>query len=145
MGNPTTYRDHNLAWDRVRLLKQYDNITFDYDANGIRTRKGSTYYEIDGSNILSETTNGSTIRYYYGNDGIIAFRYNGEHYFYEKNLQGDVTAIYTADGALVGIYVPVKEWVFCGVTVYVTVKWIYTKTVLQERTSLWESQRCSCF
>ena len=48
MGNPTRYIGHSLKWDRVRLLTQWDNIEIAYNASGIRTRKGDTYYELDG-------------------------------------------------------------------------------------------------
>jgi len=97
MGNPWSYRGHTLEWSRIRLLTKWDDIEMEYNASGMRTRKGDTYYELDGNNIISETTNGNTIRYYYGNGGIVGFRYNGNRYYYEKNLQGDIIGIYDED------------------------------------------------
>ena len=76
----------------------------EYNANGLRTRKGDTYYELDGSTVISETTCGDTIRYYYGNGGIVGFRYNGQRYYYEKNLMGDIVGIYDTNGNKVGGY-----------------------------------------
>ena len=104
IGNPLTYLGHNLVWDRVRLLKQYDSLTFDYNASGIRTRKGTTTYELDGTNILSETGSGYTLRYYYDGAELVGFNFNNQDYFYEKNLQGDITGIYNTSGTLVGSY-----------------------------------------
>ncbi len=42
--------------------------------------------------------------YYYGNSGVIGFRYNNTDYYYRKNLQGDIIAIYTESGTLVAEY-----------------------------------------
>ena len=105
VGNPWSYRGHTLEWSRIRLLTKWDDIEIDYNASGIRTRKGDTYYELDGDTIISETTCGDTIRYYYGNGGIVGFRYNGSRYYYEKNLQSDIVGIYDANGNKVGAYV----------------------------------------
>jgi len=105
MGNPWSYRGHNLKWSRIRLLTKWDDIEMEYNASGMRTRKGDTYYELDGSTIISETTNGNTIRYYYGNGGVVGFRYDGDRYYYEKNLQGDIIAIYDESGNKVGAYI----------------------------------------
>ncbi len=30
IGNPTTYRNHNLSWTKVRRLASFDNHTFEY-------------------------------------------------------------------------------------------------------------------
>ena len=105
VGNPWSYCGHTLEWSRIRLLTKWDDIEIDYNASGIRTRKGDTYYELDGDTIISETTCGDTIRYYYGNGGIVGFRYNGSRYYYEKNLQSDIVGIYDANGNKVGAYV----------------------------------------
>ena len=49
MGNPTSYRGHSLEWGRIRLLTKWDDTVMEYNANGIRIRKGDTYYELDGN------------------------------------------------------------------------------------------------
>ena len=115
IGNPLTYLGHNLVWDRVRLLKQYDSLTFDYNASGIRTRKGTTTYELDGTTILSETGSGYTLRYLYGLDGLVGFKFGDNNYYYEKNLQGDITGIYDSQGTLVGSY-SYDAWGKCSIT-----------------------------
>ena len=110
LGNPTTYRGHALTWGRIRQLESYriDSntlLTFAYDASGLRIRKGATTYQLDGSRILSETRPTGTAWYYYDNGGVCGFQYNGAKYYYEKNLQGDITAIYDGNGTLKAQYV----------------------------------------
>ena len=65
------------------------------------------YYYDDG-NLVAErrtTDNASSWLYYlYGVDGIAGFRYNSTTYLFRKNIQGDVTHIYTENGTLVGQY-----------------------------------------
>ena len=83
--------------------------------NGIRTSKTITQdgvavtqskFIYDGNQLVVEqiANNGSIFnRYYlYGVDGIAGFRYNDETYLFRKNVQGDVTHIYTVEGKLVG-------------------------------------------
>ena len=73
----------------------------------------TTVYRTDGSKILYEQrTNdqyGSgttwTIYYIYDTAGsVIGFEHNGTKYWYDKNLQGDITAIRNASGTLVAQY-----------------------------------------
>ena len=46
-----------------------------------------------------------TITYEYGNGGVCGFQYDNAKYYYEKNLQGDITGIYDASGNLKAEYV----------------------------------------
>ena len=63
-------------------------------------------YNYDSWNLLvKETFGNNTITYYQGTGGVIGFNYNGTDYFYRRNLQGDVVAIYTTQGTLVAKYV----------------------------------------
>ena len=87
-----------------RRLSSYCVNQFKYGADGIRIKKNSTSYTLDGSKILKETTGSTTITYYYGVNGVIGFRYNGTDYYYRKNLQGDVIAIYNTNGTCVVTY-----------------------------------------
>ena len=105
MGNPTTYLGNTLTWTKVRRLASFGSNTFSYGANGIRYRKNNTIYTLDGNKILRESDGTKTLTYYYGGSGIVGFEYNGTDYYFRKNLQGDVTEIYTSDGERVASYV----------------------------------------
>ena len=96
-------------------MESFDDNSFEYNANGIRIKKNETEYELDGTTILSETKDGKTLRYYYANSGIVGFIYNSVEYYYQKNIQGDITAIYREDCTLVGEYV-YDAWGNCTVT-----------------------------
>ena len=104
MGNPLTYLGHNLEWTKVRRLAKFDNNTFEYGASGIRYRKNNTVYTLDGNKILRESDGTKTLTYYHGGSGIVGFEYNGTDYYFRKNLQGDVTEIYTSAGLKVASY-----------------------------------------
>ena len=110
LGNPTTYRGHALTWGRIRQLESYriDSntlLTFAYDAKNNRIRKNSTIYEYEGNKLLRESNTNCTIFYYYDNEGVIGCKIDNSSYYYEKNKQGDVTAIYDTDGNLKAQYV----------------------------------------
>ncbi|MCM1289488.1 MAG: hypothetical protein NC132_02410 [Corallococcus sp.] len=116
LGNPTVYRDRTLTWQGRRLLsygRDNKSAIFTYDANGTRTSKtikqneqvvSQSKYIYDGNNLVAEQRNGSWLYYLYGVDGVAGFNYQDNTYLFRKNLQGDVTHIYTADGALVVQY-----------------------------------------
>ena len=105
LGNPTTYRGNTLTWTKISCLASYGSNTFEYNVSGIRFKKNNTIYTLDGNKILKETDGTKTISYYYGVDGVVGFNYNGNDYYYRKNLQGDVIEIYRADGAKVANYI----------------------------------------
>ena len=116
IGNPTKYRNRNLVWQGRRLIsysKDGKQATYTYDANSVRTSKSvtengvertSSKYIYDGNTLVAEQRNGSWIYYLYGVDGIAGFRFNGVTYLYRKNIQGDITHIYTEDGQQVAHY-----------------------------------------
>ena len=104
LGNPTTYRGHALTWTKVRRLSSFGTNIFSYGANGIRYQKNNTVYTLDGNKILRESDGTKTLTYYHGGSGIVGFGYNGTDYYFRKNLQGDVTEIYTSDGLKVASY-----------------------------------------
>ncbi len=112
IGNPWVYRGHNLTWKNVHRLASYDNITFDYNYAGIRTKKTvngvTTKYAINEDKILSEQKGSDTttrIDYYYGFDGVTGFKYSNATYYYKKNTFGDILGIYDSFGNLVAKYV----------------------------------------
>ena len=109
-GNPTEYLGHNLTWEKGRQLKSFDNNTYSYNANGIRTSKTVDCcelheYVLEGSKILKETWNGNTLVPLYDNsDSVCGIVCNGISYFFLKNLQGDIIAITNSDGDTVAKY-----------------------------------------
>lgn len=54
---------------------------------------------LDGNRILSD--NKLTLIYIL--ERLVGFIYNGVRYFYQRNIQGDITAIYNEDSNLVNI------------------------------------------
>jgi YD repeat-containing protein len=108
-GNPIKYLGHDLDWEKGRHLKRFDNITYTYNASGIRTSKnvnGITHtYMLDGPKILRETWNDNTLIPLYDNeDSVCGILYNNVPYYFIKNLQGDVIAIVNKDAETVARY-----------------------------------------
>ena len=101
---------------------EYYDLSFEYNADGIRTSKtayGVEYkYILNGSQIIGETwTEYGTeylLLYIYDENGSpMGIKYRTEAYaagvfdyfFFEKNLQGDIVAIYNAEGEKIGSYI----------------------------------------
>ena len=120
IGNPLHYYNGtamDFSWVFGRSLFTVNigdtEISYAYDQEGIRTSKtvGDTYtqYHIIDGIIYGEKTMGpdgtTEIFYFYDdNDRMYGFSYNGAMYYYQFNLQGDVTGIYDANGQLVVEY-----------------------------------------
>ena len=114
IGNPTSYRGYNFSWTGRRLTgatKVGNVYSFTYNDEGIRTSKTkngvTTNYYVSGSQIIAEETNNNLTVYIYDENGSpIGMQYHGASYaedtwdvfWYEKNLQGDVVAIYDKAG-----------------------------------------------
>ena len=96
VGMPIKYRGKYLSWELNRLTG-YGSNTYTYDAGGQRKSKNEINYEYAEGNLVRETRENEVIVYYYGTSGIVGFRYNYDEYYYQKNLQGDVTKIYKFD------------------------------------------------
>ena len=92
-------------------------MSFTYNDQGIRTSKTvngvTTTYYLDGSKIVGEETNGNITVYFYDSLGLpIGFQYHAstyasgvyDIYWYEKNLQGDIVAIYNQAGTKIVSY-----------------------------------------
>ena len=119
-GNPLSYLGHTLTWEKGRQLKSFDNTTYTYNANGIRTAKtvnGVKHtYTLEGTKILRETWNGNTLVPLYDNeDSVCGILYNNVPYYFVKNLQGDVIAIVDKDAHTVAKY-SYDAWGVCTVT-----------------------------
>ena len=125
IGNPLSYRDGiSLTWQKGRQLASYsdsnNNITYTYDASGMRTGKvvttssGATtnYSYVYENGLLQKMTRGSRIlEFSYdasGNPVSIKYRSsasaNPVYYYYGVNSRGDVIGLYNANGALSSTY-----------------------------------------
>ena len=118
-GNPTSYLGHTLTWEKGRQLKSFDNTQYTYNANGIRTSKtvnGFVHtFVLDGTKILKESWGSNTIIPMYDNeDAVCGIQYNGEPYYFFKNLQGDVIAIVDKDAQTVAKY-SYDAWGVCTI------------------------------
>ena len=106
-GNPAQTVTYTYAYDGSRLSKTVGKTS---KSDGTKTE-----YILNGSLILAQNItypNGEkeTLNFYYSSDGkLLEIGYlKGEekenHYSVIRNAMGDVTALYTADGTLVGTY-----------------------------------------
>ena len=115
IGNPLTYYgSRSFTWEGRRLVEaatlDAESITFKYNDEGLRTSKTvdgvTTNYYYNGSQLIAEEANGIVILYMYNSTGIVGFRYRNpsyarnvwDTYLYEKNLQGDIVAVYDSNG-----------------------------------------------
>ena len=119
-GNPTSYLGHTLTWEKGRQLKSFDNTQYTYNANGIRTSKTVNGVEhtfvLDGTKILKESWGSNTIIPMYDNeDSVCGIQYNGEPYYFFKNLQGDIIAITDKDAKVVAKY-SYDAWGVCTIS-----------------------------
>ena len=93
----------NLTWEGMKL-KSYGNISYDYDYLGRRIKKvinnTKTYkynYDIRGNMVSEEITENNVttiIRYLYDvNNNVYGLIYNGNIYYYVKNILGEILYI----------------------------------------------------
>lgn len=115
MGNPLTYRDGmSFEWKNGRRLSKITKgstaVDMAYDTNGMRLYKYdgnylTNYYYDSKNNLIGLDKAGSTLFFYYDNNGTpTAFKNNGIMYYYVKNLQGDVIKILKQDGTVAATY-----------------------------------------
>ena len=114
IGNPSSIGDKNLTWSGRRLTKitetNKDTIEYFYNEEAVRTKKkvgtDITTYELNGSNIISETTNGTeTIKYIYNERGLlVGFEHLSKVYYYVRNLLGIITEIVDENGYVMVSY-----------------------------------------
>ena len=117
IGNPLSYYNgsqYSFTWEGRRLktaTKGDQNFTFTYNSDGIRTSKSygtsEHIYTLNGDQIISEQignrffvylydAGGSPIGmdYTYLNDDAMTW----QSFRFEKNMQGDIVAVYNLDG-----------------------------------------------
>ena len=115
-----------FTWTGRRLVeatKGSKEMSFTYDDNGIRTSKTvnnvkHSYY-LNGSQIVAEQWSDKLLVYLYDSTGMpIGMMYRTESYavdqwdvfWFEKNLQGDIVAVYNSAGTKVATYTYTDAW-----------------------------------
>ena len=115
VGNPVKYLNgYDFTWTGKLLTGATKNnvaYSFTYNDEGIRTSKTkgdvTTTYYLDGARIVGEETGGNVKLYLYDSEGLpIGMQYHGssygtdvwDTYWFERNLQGDVVAVYNQAG-----------------------------------------------
>ncbi len=110
-----------MSWERGRLLSSLSlpsfDLSFEYNADGVRTSKtvnGTKHtYQVDGTRIISEAYLDYLFVYLYDAAGSpIGYQVRRssyaeglfDTYWYEKNLQGDIIAVYNASGTKLAEY-----------------------------------------
>ena len=115
IGNPTndsTWNYTSIGGRQMHTMYKgeygeqgYDEIAFEYNENGLRTKKTRMYYDdatgdigykatsytLHGKNIVHMTENGNELHFFYdaqNKPAVVVF--NGTSYAYLYNLQGDV-------------------------------------------------------
>lgn len=123
IGNSTNDSTWNYSWINGRRLRcmhkgelgeqGYDEIAFEYNENGLRTKKTRMYYDnatgdigykvtsytLHGKNIVHMTENGNELHFFYdvqNKPAVVVF--NGTAYAYLYNLQGDVIGLLDSNG-----------------------------------------------
>ena len=116
IGNPLSYYNGaSFTWENGRRLatatKGSYTLAFEYNSEGIRTSKTVNgvehIYHLNGSQIISEEWGNHLLLYIYDAEGTpIGMQYRKatyaanefDTYWFEKNLQGDIVAVYSEDG-----------------------------------------------
>ena len=136
IGNPLSYYNgssYTFTWEGRRLktaTKGNQNFTFTYNVDGIRTSKTVNgvehIYTLNGSQIVSEEWDGYLMVYIYDTNGApigmhftnIRTENNGWlAYWFEKNLQGDIVAVYDNNGIKYAEY-DYDAWGNCTTTYF---------------------------
>ncbi|MBE5888333.1 MAG: DNRLRE domain-containing protein [Lachnospiraceae bacterium] len=125
IGNPINYYNGThwrFRWENGRRLSMasgnYYTLEFEYNDEGIRVSKtvnGVEHtYRLNGSQIIAEEWGNQLLVYLYDADGSpIGMQYREvsdaagtyESYWFERNLQGDIVAVYSSNGTLLVSYI----------------------------------------
>lgn len=123
IGNPTNDGTWNYTWIGGRQMRAmykgefgeqgYDEITFEYNEEGLRTKKTRMYYDnatgnigyratnytLHGKNIVHMSDGSNNLHFFYdaqNKPAVVIF--NGTAYAYLYNLQGDVIGLVDSNG-----------------------------------------------
>ena len=112
-GRTSRYRGKNIFYGGydAHNISYFGNASFTYYEDGMRRTKAvgnvTHYYTYDGINLIREEWGNNTIVFLYDASGSpIGMQYRNstyasgvwDTYYYEKNLQGDIIAVYSAAG-----------------------------------------------
>ena len=137
IGNPLSYYNGSsyiFTWDGRRLataVKGSNSMSFTYNDDGLRVTKTvngvvTTYY-YQGSLLIAEETNSQILVYIYDTNGSpVGFKYRGadyesgvwDAYAYEKNIQGDIVAVYDVATGNKLIAYKYNAWGVCSTSYY---------------------------
>lgn len=115
IGNPLTYGTKKYTWVHGRQLKSFidteKNLSYEYkyDHNGIRTSKKVnniiTEYYNDGNDVIIEKTGENVLYFIRDRFGeLLGLDYNGNLYYYVKNLQNDIIGIKDSNFKTIATY-----------------------------------------
>ncbi len=115
IGNPIKIGENKtLEWINGRTLKSYKDssknidVSYTYDVDGIRTSKivngVETKYYLENDDIIYEQRGDYVIYYLYDLTGIVGLEYNGNRYYYKKNLQEDIIGIINSNNQQIVTY-----------------------------------------
>lgn len=107
IGNPISYDGAELKWTGGRQLSRYSKsgtvADYSYDENGLRASKTlngvTTRYIYDDGKLVALKGDKAIYFRYDQDDKPISFQYDGEEYFYVKNIQGDILQILDKTGS----------------------------------------------
>lgn len=93
----------DITFAEKGLVSSFRGVAFSYDSFGKRTAKGDITFAYDKNGRLISQSNGKA--FIYDHSGAkIGVAFDGINYYFRKNMQGDVIALYTQSG-LVATYV----------------------------------------
>ena len=111
VGVPLVYNGQTLAWQNGTQLAKFGNVAFEYDGYGSRISKcvdGQTpiiyTYDIGGNVVKQSGGSGEDLEFIYDPSGISGVKQGDKQYIYRKNVQGDITHVYSLEGILKACY-----------------------------------------
>ena len=124
LGNPMHYNRFDLIWEGRKLVRAisddaedygYNDLEYEYNDDGLLIGKTELYlpyyheFYYDGDRMIAEVWESEALFFLYDSTGVIGMQYWYETeligtYWFEKNLQGDVVAVYGNDGTLYSTY-----------------------------------------
>lgn len=106
LGKPATYYNGNrFTWAAGKLASINGTdvqASYKYDYTGLRTEKtingNTTEFIYEGSDLIAELGEDTLYFTYDGNFELVGFEWNGEAYYYQYDIFGDVIAIVNMEG-----------------------------------------------